>query len=638
MEYCLIEKWGCGYSLPSGSKALAVTPKACYELEKCGIEYFIFEDFYPDSKAKDDIDGYFLDQLSWFEEFDSFIQEIFPDAQKMKLKLPLLYYYNVKYLCDHLVTNVSTLNKFIDKAKPSKIWYVGEINGEDIFDEWHWFQYGKNSYFRLIEPLCEKRGIQFEKLIVSEIQKHAIGQYQSLIQRFNDFNNFALLIKRGFPSWLLGLLRSFKNRYFRWKNTKTKQMNVSIKEGNMFIIKNCNYVYKFLRAASKEMYSFHFFENDKVYTSSLFSKGRKIPFGKKESIKLRNGLSWDEVMRKLLQGPIMNWINEKCSMDVSDMLRLRFEYLVKDLFPATIVLIKGFIEYYDSNNIDYVSTNSLSSNYDFAAMAAARISQKTKSIGFFHGIDAEEAKERYFMENYHFDLYLTFTKAEAEHIKKLSNEFGYSHPIVDSQPYYLNQFQIIANARKQMYGRRKQRKKQIVLFLPIIRKYRNSAAYVKMHLTTMESIRWHNALIDYFSSRTDFEFIWKDISPFENIDDSMKLKFQDNQYDNISYENKSLKKYLPGVDRVICDIASTGFFECAFSGLPVITFNDKENSVTREDAFIMLGASLQSYSTLGEKVTIVEKFLDDEPEKYIVSLPSEEISAIKALDDYLVKT
>ncbi len=637
MEYCLIEEWRSEYTLPKRSRAVAVTPKASCELEKSGIEYYIFEDFCPLSKThKENVDEYMVGQLSWFEKFDQFVQEIYPDAKQLDLKLALLYYYNIKYLADHLVTNIDVLNSFIDRAKPSKIWYIAEINGEDRCDEWHWFHYGRSSYFRLIERLCKKKGVNYEELIILKRDKHSIKRKQSLRLIFSDFTELKILIKWNFP-WLLPLVINIKKRYARCKNISIEQQSKSSNQkGNILIIKNTDYSNQFLRDASTGRYALHLFENDKIYTPSLFSKGKKIPFDKKGDIEILNGLNLDEVMLKLSQGPIIEWINERCGMDVFDILRLRFEYLVKDLFPKTIGLVKGFVEYYNSNNIDYVFTNSLSTNYDFAAMAAARISQKTKSVGFFHGIDAEKAEQRYFMENYHFDLYFTSTNAEADHIKKLRNEFGYSHPIVNTFPYFRDQFNLVGNKKERVSSICKQRKKQVVLFLPIIRKYRNSAAYTKKHITTMESIRWHNVLIDYFSSRTDCDFIWKDIAPNENFDDSIYRKFKDNQYNNIRYENKALKKCLPEVDKVICDIASTGFFECIFSGLPVVTFNDKENDVMREDAFTMLGDSLQSYSTLDEKLKIVEKYLDDDPKKYLVSLPREETSVKNVLDDYLV--
>ena len=64
MEYCLIEKWLPEYSLPKGCKALAISPNACYELEKSGLEYFVFEDFFPQAKTKNiNIYDYTKEQL-----------------------------------------------------------------------------------------------------------------------------------------------------------------------------------------------------------------------------------------------------------------------------------------------------------------------------------------------------------------------------------------------------------------------------------------------------------------------------------------------------------------------------------------------------------------------------------------------
>lgn len=635
MEYCLIEKWHSEYSLPKGCRALGISPNACYELEKSGLEYFVFEDFCPRVKtANVNIYDYTKEQLSWFEWFDQFIQETFPEAKEFKLQLASLYFYNIKVLTDQLITQLNILNKFIDTVNPSKIWYIQNVRGEDKFDNWHWFHFGKNSYFKLIEPLCENRGLICEELIMPKSENITVKQKEPLLLIFSEYPRLKQFIRLKFPQ-LHMYLKTLKSRYEHWKYLSGINSNVFRKKGNILIIKVFDHSKQFIIDAKREGYSIYFLDNDSVRTSALFSKKGKIPFKKKNNIKINSNLNLDDAMQKIMQGPIMNWINNKCGIDVSDLLASRFEYLLKDLFPTTIGLIMGFTKYYDLNNIDYVFTNNLYTNYDFAAMAAARASQKTKSVGFWHGVDACIDETRYFKEFSHFDIYFTGMINETKQIKELSNHYGYEPPIVNTYPYFLNNFTDVAKKRKQVSSLSKKREKKIVLFLPIIRKYRNSSQ-CKSHLQTMEAIRWHNALINYFSSRTDYEFIWKNIIRNEFFDDSIYLKFQDNQYENIRYEDKPLKKYLLEVDKVICDLPSTGFFECVFSGLPVVTFKDKENNRIREDALSMLGNSLKSYSTIDDKLKITERFIDDNPEKYFVKIPEEKSLVIKVLNDNLI--
>ena len=52
MEYCLIEKWILGYTLPKGCKAIAISPNACYELENAEIDYLLLDDFHNVNEEK----------------------------------------------------------------------------------------------------------------------------------------------------------------------------------------------------------------------------------------------------------------------------------------------------------------------------------------------------------------------------------------------------------------------------------------------------------------------------------------------------------------------------------------------------------------------------------------------------------
>ena len=114
------------------------------------------------------------------------------------------------------------------------------------------------------------------------------------------------------------------------------------------------------------------------------------------------------------------------------------EYLLFDLFPKTIELVKKFINLYDKYDIDLVFNYSLFSKKDFAAAAAAKINNKIKHVGFFHGVDAYKIKHRFFMEFIHFDIYFASTIGEVKEIQSLVREFGYSKPIVNSHPYLIN--------------------------------------------------------------------------------------------------------------------------------------------------------------------------------------------------------
>ena len=87
---------------------------------------------------------------------------------------------------------------------------------------------------------------------------------------------------------------------------------------------------------------------------------------------------------------------------------------------------------------------------------------------------------------------------------------------------------------------------------------------------------------------------------------------------------------------MICDLPSTGFFECAISGLPVITFDEIDNNYIQEEAFSFLGNSLKSFTTLDEKLKIVENFLNDNPENYIVNLSKDNDSVIRTLNNNIV--
>ena len=137
---------------------------ASYDIGKAGIKYITFGDYFSSGEIRGDTDSYLESQVLWLEEFDRFVCGAFPEAKGINIGLPSLFFHNIKYLVDCVVLTSRIISRFIEMAKPSKIWYMPEIYGEDKIKRWNWFNFGKSSFYRLTPLICEKNNIPFKEL------------------------------------------------------------------------------------------------------------------------------------------------------------------------------------------------------------------------------------------------------------------------------------------------------------------------------------------------------------------------------------------------------------------------------------------------------------------------------------------
>lgn len=632
MEYCLIEKWGDGYILPKNCKAIALTPEASYLLKKNEIEFEVLEAFYSFGEVCGDTERYLFSQLSWFKEFDKLVKDFFPEAKELNLNLASLFFYNIKYLVDQIILSSRIINKFIEVVKPSKIWFSPMIYGEDKINRWYWFYFGKSSFFRIIELICRQRGISFNLLIPERKVERLIDSNfkKSLVMVFSGCIDIKNFMKKILPKQILNFVIDFKQYFLLYRCLCINYLFTYQKKCNILILNGKNYIiYNFCKEANRYGFKLFFKRKNKIYS---LLRVQKINFGKIGEIK--NQIKIDYSAYKFIDEKLMGWVKNQCGFDVSEILNSRFRYLIQELFPQTIVRIKSFIDFYNNNKIDFVVSNVLFSDEDFAAVAATRMSNSTKSVGFCHGVDGFEAKPRFFMEYNLFDLYFASTSGEVEHIKELSNLFNSSRPLVYEYSYLRNYF-YVKTKKRTSNGKSNVKKKPVVLFIPIMIKTRPNMPIEKAFPLTMEFVKYHYALIDYFSLRNDYHFIWKALPQTFERGDVVPLILRNRSIKNITYSSTQLNKWLALADRVICDAPSTAFFECIFSRLPVLSFYRPRDQKLREDAYHIFGPSLQPYFSLEEWFKIIEEFLNNDPQKYIVSLPQKEVSVPNILINHL---
>ena len=635
MEYCFIEHWQNNYKLPEGSKAVGLNPQACYQLGKCGIEYLLLEDFYSYGQICEDTDQYLDSQLLWFDRFDEYIQDIYPQAKQMDLRLPSLFFYNIKNLVDQVIFTIKIIEKFLKSNDVSKVYFLPQINGDDKFDQWYWFYFGKSCFYRLAGIICKKNGVNFEVLNFSEkkeippdyLKDFSIGIPRNFMECKDFIRN--ILPK---PAW--HYLKKVKERNLQRRCLGNERFPGG--KGKILILKSRDYVYDFCKDAHKSGFELFFKGKNTIYSFSPFFKTVNLGSSKDNNVNITEGLSYEDTIDKVIQGELMEWINLRCGFDVSSIFRSRFQYLIKELFPKTIKRVREFVSFYDTNDIDFVVTPVLFSYEEFAAVAAARISKTAKSVGFCHGADAFQIKARFFMEYCHFDLYFSSIPEEVRHIEQLKRLYGYAKPLVHEYSYFRRRFDVNKKKREFKTSNKVDNKPKI-LFLPITRKKRSVLKFIKGMPFTMKCLRRHSAFIDYFSSRAEFDFIWK--TPLYNprFDRTVREILKDKSAQNISFNGGRLKELLSGVDKVICDGPSTGFFECIFSGVPVLTFYNPLDQNIHGNMQDILGESLQPCLAIEEEFRAIDEFLNSDPKRYVVLLSQTEVSVLDILADNLLK-
>lgn len=617
MDYCLIEDWKPDCILPKKSQAVALTEKAIFRLEHCGIPYITLEEFYTSYEIRGDVDKFLLDQVAWFDDFDALLKEIFPKAAMMNVNLATIYFYPIKRAVDNAILTTRILRKFIESAQPKKIWYVGctyeAAKTGNLLDSNHFedhlldpdFKMGENPYFLLIEPLCSSYGITFERIRFKSLQepdKEAVASRNKKISLNKD------CIKRLALRFLP--ISEFRSLYICARSILARQG-----KGRILLLHNSGLMEDFCIKVRK--YGFEIFIKGNTSAKRLsWQLWRKpLSIGRAQSVPQCDR---EDMFKRILNSHLMEWIKGHCGLDVSGLLRSRFTYFLQKFCPETLVRICAYIEFYNKNNIDFVVTPNIWTIDDHAAIAAARLSSSTKSIGFAHGADVYECKSRFFFVNRHYDFFFSPSSHDTEHERWLLRQFNYEYPKVYEFPYFQKRI-------SKRYKRNKSPKllsfsgnRRVVLFVPIIYGTPPGRSLQLNQPFPMEYVKWHRALADYFSTRKDIFFIWKGLIQPEQRFDLMSEIIRKKSYDNIVFNSSRLIRWFPFAERALLDIPSTAFFECIYSNMPVMALYRPRYQILRKSAYDSFGPSLRAYNNVDEGLGLVKEFLDSQSQKYLV--------------------
>ena len=629
MKTYLVEEYSQEIAFENNSLIIALTPKAAYQLDKLGITYSIIEDYYSETELLSEKYDYFTfaSQLNWIEEFDKYLQEKIPQLRKLDLKLCYWYFYFFKTMIDPLIVRSNILNRFFEKIKPSEVVYITAHTEEIVPDFKLIFGKGKSIYLRLLPLFCEKHSASFTCTNVAEEPTvTAIGDTTStdtwVARKLKDFvrSNDALL----------NLYRSYRSGC--WYNavphlSMHKQLNILMLKlgygGDLFI-----------KDALKRGHNVFLKSEDTIYNYTLF--------GLKKYYKLKNSESfvnpeykeiWQTTANQLINQPeILGWINDKCGVDVSEIILPRLQYFISSICPEILGYFYDYINFYNKNDIDFVITPHETSPDEIAAIAAARYSKKTKSICFLHGSGVYALDMWDITEIDHHDIYFALYEEIKEYFIKRKNMYaGQRTEIFQGFGLYLfsNHLKIKEKREKGIVAKSNKKNRPKIIYLPTIFMWDHQriddAGY---------SDAWYymfqKALIEHFSTMSEFEFVWKGLPASDSIYNPIPNFIKDNQFENIEIATDYFGSHLISADRVIADFPSTGFYEAVVAGVPAMTLYHRDFKV-RKSAIEFFGLLVQPFSDIPEALEKIDRFLESDPKLYCTSIPLTN-NALKVLE------
>ena len=588
---------------------IALTPEVCYRLDKEGIVYQIFEDFYDMSKRKEYGKQYNKNLFSWIDSFDGYLKNQFTDSFDKKINFVKLYGFYIKNMLDSFIICSKNILETLNKLKPSKIFLITESHSEQNLD-WRLFNEKPDLSSSLLPIICKQKNIHYSIISVKleNIKSDPI------------FIKLKFFLQRGFKKvkWLLnGIYTQTIYLLFLFKRKKVRS------EGRLkvYLIVRDEWIGNFSKDAIKA--------GNQVLYHTIYGPKKYLFYRKRRKVEIKNfhlgentATLWKKIGEKCIKeyNP-SKWPNSKAGIDLSPILNNRFLYFLQKICPIINVTAKRYESMFKKAKIDFVVCSYTVSPSDFGVMAAATLNPKVVSIRTEHGGGEIQDPIWYFSEQ-PTNIYLTSSKEEAIFFEEFFNYDNTSRTEVTAGSVWIDRYRnearkILHRFSKSPKWEYQDKNRMQVYYLPSIQ-------YIQRFNITY-TLCWYyhlqKALYKHFKKLHQYNFIIK-IPPLPWIKYlySPLLKFlKDLKASNISYKKGDLVKNLREADRVITDYPSTPTYEARLMGLPVLSLYHESISV-RQTAKQAYGKTLVMFKTTKEALKHINEFLLSNPEGYIVPM------------------
>lgn len=619
MKTYLVEEYSPDIKFDRSSLIIALTPEVCYQLDKEGIKYSIIEDYYDEVELSNQADDYRQSVSQWIDELDEFLQN---NIKGLDLKLGTIYkWYLKRMIFDTLYIRCYALRKLFETIKPSEVTFISPKPNESHLN-YRFEHYGRSLYAQVIPILCTENNVPLTPVLlevdsseVREIRLKPAHRDESLLTGLKR-----ILAKSGIIRRLYFIYKCSKNLPFA-KRAKQEKLNI-------FMLKTAHIGEDFIIDALARGHNIYLLSGDSILKCSCLGDRRHLDLkAEYDKVTGLNNSLWAHTANLLEGHDLLRRVNEKYQLDVSAIVLKRLQHFVSKVCPEIIGYFKVFTEFYNKDKIDLLFTPSVSPLEEYAALAAANSHRHVRTACVFHGEGVYASRDWCTIELQNYDVHISSNIETKEYFKHLSKTIK-SPAKIYSSPHRLK-------FAKKISGLRETRGSDSISKNRII--YLNT--FLHWDDRTLDGVlypaTWYyefqKSLIEYFSTRKEFTFVWKGLPQSDAIYNPLPNFITDNNFSNIEIATNPFTQHLLSADRVICDLPSTGFYESVVAGVPTMSLYHKA-TIVRKSAVDYFGNLLKLYSDIPEAIKHIDEFLNSDPELYRLTIDMEDNSILDILE------
>jgi hypothetical protein len=566
----------------------------------------ILEDYYTWAELRRDEDAFMKAQLDWFKKFDRFLRAGLGRNDDDCLEIASSHQNRIKYFVDYLIIRSRIARMFLERSRAGRIRFLREPYSDETQPSLYNFnRHDRWSYLQAFKRASEECGVGFDLIESEKSPKGPSSQGQDKVnprarQLFKTAYNFFELQK-----------------WRAWPGPRNRIPVLFLDGGNASI----NQIYRKFHQAHADIYfksAAEIRHISAVKESHMTLNALLGEDGNDYTVRFSDACH--TMLRDFASSDLAAWINERADKYAIADTVAYWEDFFLHIIPKTLWEYDAMNRFFKLQKAKFVVARSSSGlNYGAALMAAKN--NRIPRICFQHSVGPIDMKGWTHAELAYFDINCPQSTLSTRHFSEVAKKDYPDCKVIESSHYLLN--------LRRRYAQ-KYKPSNPVYYVPT--KLANGCEHFNIPLYSMSWYFLHQrALIEYFGSRDDFQFVYKDTDGQSWAEQSIMKWLWANKPANVRIVKGPYTQFLGDVGRVVFDYPSTGFFESLAAGIPTLGLHHETFRIwgPMKSHF---GASLQSFRDTAEAVGRIEDFLNADPKIFQTTI---ELSKHNPIPDFM---